>query len=55
MQILHAGRYGYHPFAVAPSAIKSPISPFKNLLTKSHQALNVYPIATSLIGQTIKN
>ena len=29
MQILHAGRYGYHPFAVAPSAIKSPISPFK--------------------------
>lgn len=29
MQILHSGRYGYHPFAVAPSAIKSPISPFK--------------------------
>ncbi|MFT6371174.1 MAG: 2,4-dienoyl-CoA reductase (NADPH2) [Maribacter sp.] len=29
MQILHAGRYGYHPFAVAPSTIKSPISPFK--------------------------
>ena len=29
MQILHAGRYGYHPFIVAPSAIKSPISPFK--------------------------
>lgn len=29
LQILHAGRYGYHPFAVAPSAIKSPISPFK--------------------------
>jgi 2,4-dienoyl-CoA reductase (NADPH2) len=29
MQILHAGRYGYHPFAAAPSAIKSPISPFK--------------------------
>ncbi|UJF24656.1 NADPH-dependent 2,4-dienoyl-CoA reductase [Suttonella sp. R2A3] len=29
MQILHAGRYGYHPFTVAPSAIKSPISPFK--------------------------
>lgn len=28
MQILHAGRYGYHPFAVAPSRIKSPISPF---------------------------
>ncbi|MGD8358073.1 MAG: NADPH-dependent 2,4-dienoyl-CoA reductase [Lysobacterales bacterium] len=28
MQILHAGRYGYHPFAVAPSAVRSPISPF---------------------------
>jgi len=28
MQILHAGRYGYHPLAVAPSRIKSPISPF---------------------------
>ncbi len=28
LQILHAGRYGYHPFSVAPSAIKSPISPF---------------------------
>jgi 2,4-dienoyl-CoA reductase (NADPH2) len=29
MQILHSGRYGYHPLAVAPSRIKSPISPFK--------------------------
>jgi 2,4-dienoyl-CoA reductase (NADPH2) len=29
MQILHSGRYGYHPLAVAPSGIKSPISPFK--------------------------
>ncbi|MCE3044451.1 NADPH-dependent 2,4-dienoyl-CoA reductase [Legionella sp. 16cNR16C] len=29
LQILHAGRYGYHPFNVAPSGIKSPISPFK--------------------------
>lgn len=28
MQILHAGRYAYHPLAVAPSKIKSPISPF---------------------------
>jgi 2,4-dienoyl-CoA reductase (NADPH2) len=28
MQILHAGRYGYHPLAVAPSRIKSPITPF---------------------------
>ncbi len=29
MQILHAGRYAYGPDCVAPSAIKSPISPFK--------------------------
>ncbi|WP_425092849.1 FAD-dependent oxidoreductase [Tropicimonas sp. S265A] len=29
MQILHAGRYAYGPNCVAPSAIKSPISPFK--------------------------
>jgi len=28
MQILHAGRYGYHPLTVAPSRIKSPITPF---------------------------
>jgi len=29
LQILHAGRYGYHPFIVAPSRIQSPITPFK--------------------------
>jgi len=29
LQILHAGRYGYHPFCVSASSIKSPISPFK--------------------------
>ena len=29
MQILHAGRYSYHPFSMAPSAIKAPINPFK--------------------------
>ena len=28
LQILHTGRYGYHPLAVAPSRIQSPISPF---------------------------
>jgi 2,4-dienoyl-CoA reductase (NADPH2) len=28
LQILHAGRYAYHPFSVAPSRIKSPITPF---------------------------
>ncbi len=29
MQILHTGRYGYHPLCVAPTAIRSPITPFK--------------------------
>lgn len=28
MQILHAGRYGFHSAIVAPSAIQAPISPF---------------------------
>jgi 2,4-dienoyl-CoA reductase (NADPH2) len=29
LQILHAGRYAYHPLAVSASSTKSPISPFK--------------------------
>jgi len=29
LQILHAGRYSYHPLAVSPSGLKAPISPFK--------------------------
>ena len=29
LQLLHAGRYAYHPFSVAPSALKAPITPFK--------------------------
>jgi 2,4-dienoyl-CoA reductase (NADPH2) len=28
LQILHTGRYAYQPFAVAPSRLQSPISPF---------------------------
>ncbi|WP_159817361.1 oxidoreductase [Colwellia sp. 20A7] len=28
LQLLHTGRYAYHPFSVAPSKIKSPINPF---------------------------
>ncbi|HEU0224530.1 MAG TPA: NADPH-dependent 2,4-dienoyl-CoA reductase [Steroidobacteraceae bacterium] len=28
MQILHTGRYGYHPLAVAPTRLKAPIAPF---------------------------
>ena len=29
MQILHAGRYGYHPFTVSATSLQSPINPFK--------------------------
>lgn len=37
MQILHAGRYGYHPFIVSSTSKKSPITPFspKELSTKA--------------------
>ncbi len=29
LQVLHAGRYAYHPFSVSASTKKSPITPFK--------------------------
>jgi 2,4-dienoyl-CoA reductase (NADPH2) len=29
LQVLHAGRYGYHPFSVSASRAKSPITPFR--------------------------
>ena len=29
LQILHGGRYSYHPFNVAPSALKAPINRFR--------------------------
>ena len=44
LQLLHAGRYGYHPFIVAPSGLKSPISPFKPWVMSNY-----------LIKKTIKN
>ncbi|CAL2083613.1 2,4-dienoyl-CoA reductase [Tenacibaculum sp. 190524A02b] len=44
MQILHTGRYGYHPLNVAPSPIKSPITPFKP-----------FELKTSGIRRTIKD
>lgn len=34
MQILHSGRYGYHPFNVGPSKVKAPINPFKPFALK---------------------
>jgi 2,4-dienoyl-CoA reductase (NADPH2) len=29
LQILHAGRYAYHPFSVSASSVKAPINPFR--------------------------
>jgi len=44
MQILHAGRYGYHPLCVAPSKVKSPITPF-----------TPRPLSVRAIKRTIKD
>lgn len=41
LQILHAGRYAYHPLAVAPSAIKSPISPYTPKALSSRQIKSI--------------
>ncbi|WP_380184035.1 FAD-dependent oxidoreductase [Kalamiella sp. sgz302252] len=38
LQILHAGRYSYQPNLVAPSALQSPITPFKPSAL-SHEAI----------------
>jgi len=51
MQILHSGRYGYHPLQVAPSAIRSPISKFtpKGLSVKGvEKQINAYVRAAKL-------
>lgn len=39
MQILHTGRYAYHPFSVAPSKIKAPINPFAPSAMSERQIL----------------
>lgn len=51
LQLLHAGRYGYTPFNVAPSAIQSPITPFKpkELTSKEiHKTIDQYVRAAKL-------
>ena len=40
MQILHTGRYAFHPFAVAPTSITAPISRFKPWELKSKGILS---------------
>ena len=51
MQILHTGRYAYHKYAVAPSAIRSPITPFtpKELTPDEiEQTIEDYVVCASL-------
>ena len=47
LQILHAGRYAYHPFAVAPTAIKSPISRFTPKALSHRQIKKIIAAFTS--------
>ncbi len=53
LQILHAGRYAIHPLAVAPSAIKAPITPFKPRAMsagKIQRTINAY-VHTALLAR----
>ncbi len=48
LQILHAGRYAFSPACVAPSALKSPISPFPPAeLTEESLQKQLHDIATT--------
>ncbi len=50
MQILHAGRYAYGPECVAPSPVKSPISPFPpNELDEAGIEKQIADIATAAV------
>lgn len=40
LQLLHAGRYGYTPYSLSPSGIKSPITPFKPGKMSHKQVVN---------------
>ncbi|MEJ7794586.1 MAG: NADPH-dependent 2,4-dienoyl-CoA reductase [Nocardioides sp.] len=51
LQVLHAGRYAYHPFSVGASAITSPITPFtpKALSTKGvHRTVDDFARSVAL-------
>ena len=40
VQLLHAGRYSYHPFSVSSSKVKSPINPFTPSAMSTRQIKN---------------
>ncbi len=55
LQLLHTGRYAYHPFGVAPSKIKSPISPFTPKAMSARQiksTIKDYAYAASLAAKS---
>jgi 2,4-dienoyl-CoA reductase (NADPH2) len=54
LQVLHAGRYGYHPFSVSASNRKSPITPFQPsaLSTKGvHDTVSAFARSVALAGK----
>lgn len=54
LQLLHTGRYAYHPFSVAPSKVKSPITPFTPKAMSQRQILSTikdYAHASSLAAK----
>lgn len=54
LQLLHTGRYAYHPFSVGPSKIKSPITPFTPKAMSERQILGTikdYAHASSLAAK----
>ena len=54
LQLLHTGRYAYHPFSVAPSKIKAPINPFKPKAMSDRQikgTIKDYAYASHLAAQ----
>ena len=51
LQLLHAGRYAYHPLSVAPSKVKAPINPFtpRALSTRGiERTIDAYATAAKL-------
>ncbi|PCI52764.1 MAG: NADPH-dependent 2,4-dienoyl-CoA reductase [Gammaproteobacteria bacterium] len=54
LQLLHTGRYAFHPFSVAPSKVKSPITPFSPKAMSVRQingTINDYAHSASLAAK----
>ncbi|WP_318780465.1 oxidoreductase [Brevundimonas pondensis] len=47
LQILHFGRYAYHPDLVAPSAIQAPITPFAPMPLPARRSSRPSPISST--------